>query len=71
MEMRKKFVRYPGPKPDDLTSLEFWFMEHCGILPYYMQMQTADIPAKVFFSICRYVSVADKTEHLELRGLTG
>ncbi|KAL2654124.1 hypothetical protein R1flu_022252 [Riccia fluitans] len=32
------------------------------------------IPGKVFFSIvstCRYVTVAERTEHLELRGLTG
>ncbi|KAL2642877.1 hypothetical protein R1flu_010464 [Riccia fluitans] len=37
-------------------------------------MQAEDIPAKVFFSIvsmCRYVAVAEKTKHLELRGLTG
>ncbi|KAL2649572.1 hypothetical protein R1flu_017700 [Riccia fluitans] len=32
------------------------------------------IAAKVFFSIvstCRYVTVAERTQHLELRGLTG
>ncbi|KAL2649756.1 hypothetical protein R1flu_017884 [Riccia fluitans] len=36
-------------------------------------MQAEGIPAKVFFSIvstCHYISVADKTEHLELRGMT-
>ncbi|KAL2653834.1 hypothetical protein R1flu_021962 [Riccia fluitans] len=74
MELCKKFVRYPGPKPNDLHLIHFWFLEHYGILPFYLQMQSEGIPAKVFFSIvsiCRYVSVADKTEHLELQGLTG
>ncbi|KAL2631459.1 hypothetical protein R1flu_016145 [Riccia fluitans] len=69
-----EFVRYPGPKQDDLHPIHFWYLEHYGILPYYLQIQSNAIPAKVFFSIvstCRYVSLADKTKHLELRGLTG
>ncbi|KAL2652805.1 hypothetical protein R1flu_020933 [Riccia fluitans] len=74
MELRTKFVRYPGPKPDGLHPTHFWFLEHYGLLPYFLQMQAEGIPAKVFFSIvstCRYVTVAERTEHLELRGLTG
>ncbi|KAL2633371.1 hypothetical protein R1flu_004850 [Riccia fluitans] len=74
MELRTKFVRYPGPKPDGLHPTHFWFLEHYGLLPYFLQMPVEGIPAKVFFSIvstCRYVTVAERTEHLELRGLTG
>ncbi|KAL2607618.1 hypothetical protein R1flu_026191 [Riccia fluitans] len=74
MELRTKFVRYPGPKPDGLHPTHFWFLEHYGLLPYFLQMQAEGILAKVFFSIvstCRYVTVAERTEHLELRGLTG
>ncbi|KAL2613986.1 hypothetical protein R1flu_025678 [Riccia fluitans] len=74
MELRTKFVRYPGPKLDGLHPTHFWFLEHYGLLPYFLQMQAEGIPAKVFFSIvstCRYVTVAERTEHLELRGLTG
>ncbi|KAL2620325.1 hypothetical protein R1flu_000530 [Riccia fluitans] len=74
MELRTRFVCYPGPKPDGLHPTHFWFLEHYGLLPYFLQMQAEGIPTKVFFSIvstCRYVAVAEKTEHLELRGLTG
>ncbi|KAL2621893.1 hypothetical protein R1flu_002098 [Riccia fluitans] len=74
MDIRTKFVRYPGPKPNNLHPIHFWFLEYYGILPYYLKMQAEGIPTKVFLSIvstCRYVSVANKTEHLELWGLTG
>ncbi|KAL2623018.1 hypothetical protein R1flu_003223 [Riccia fluitans] len=74
MELRTKFVRYPGPRSDGLHPIHFWFLEHYGLLPYFLQMQAEGIPAKVFFSIvstCRYVTVAERTEHLELRGLNG
>ncbi|KAL2628583.1 hypothetical protein R1flu_013269 [Riccia fluitans] len=74
MELRTKFVRYPGPRPDRLHPTHFWFLEHYGLLPYFLQLQAEGIPARVFFSIvstCRYVTVAKRTEHLELRGLTG
>ncbi|KAL2621028.1 hypothetical protein R1flu_001233 [Riccia fluitans] len=74
MELCTKFVHYPGPKPDGLHPTHFWFLEHYGLLPYFLQMQAEGIPAKVFFSIvstCRYVTVAERTKHLELRGLTG
>ncbi|KAL2645517.1 hypothetical protein R1flu_013104 [Riccia fluitans] len=74
MELRTKFVRYLGSRPDGLHPTHFWFLEHYGLLPYFLQMQVEGIPAKVFFSIvstCRYVTVAKRTEHLELRGLTG
>ncbi|KAL2644662.1 hypothetical protein R1flu_012249 [Riccia fluitans] len=74
MELRTRFVHYPGPKPDGLYPTHFWFLEQYGLLPYFLQMQAEDIPAKVFFSIvstCRYVAVAERTKHLELRGLTG
>ncbi|KAL2636170.1 hypothetical protein R1flu_007649 [Riccia fluitans] len=51
MELRTRFVRYPGPKPDGLHPTHFWFLEHYGLLPYFLQMQAEGIPAKVFFSI--------------------
>ncbi|KAL2635384.1 hypothetical protein R1flu_006863 [Riccia fluitans] len=51
MELRTKFVRYPGPKPDGLHPTHFWFLEHYGLLPYFLQMKAKGIPAKVFFSI--------------------
>ncbi|KAL2607831.1 hypothetical protein R1flu_026404 [Riccia fluitans] len=74
METRTRFLCYPGPKPDGLNSLEFWLLEHYKILSYFMKLQTNGVPAKVFFSLvntCCYVPVAERTEHLELRGLTG
>ncbi|KAL2651979.1 hypothetical protein R1flu_020107 [Riccia fluitans] len=74
MELRTKFVRYLGPRPDGLHPTHFWFLEHYSLLAYFLQMQAEGIPAKVFFSIvstCRYITVAERTEHLELRGLTG
>ncbi|KAL2623673.1 hypothetical protein R1flu_003878 [Riccia fluitans] len=46
MELRTKFVRYPGLKPEDLHLIHFWFLEHYGILPYYLQMQAEGILAK-------------------------
>ncbi|KAL2612840.1 hypothetical protein R1flu_024532 [Riccia fluitans] len=46
MELRTKFVRYPGPKPDGLHPTHFWFLEHYGLLPYFLQMQAEGIPAK-------------------------
>ncbi|KAL2642777.1 hypothetical protein R1flu_010364 [Riccia fluitans] len=74
MELHTRFVHYPGPRPDGLHLTHFWFLEHYGLLPYFLQMQAEGIPTKVFFSIvstCHYVAVVERTEHLELRGLTG
>ncbi|KAL2644195.1 hypothetical protein R1flu_011782 [Riccia fluitans] len=31
MERQTAFVRYPGPKPDELSLLEFWTLDHYGI----------------------------------------
>ncbi|KAL2610724.1 hypothetical protein R1flu_029297 [Riccia fluitans] len=47
MELRTKFVRYPGPRLNGLHPTHFWFLEHYGLLPYFLQMQAEGIPAKV------------------------
>ncbi|KAL2653142.1 hypothetical protein R1flu_021270 [Riccia fluitans] len=75
MEQQTKFVRYRGPKPDELSSLEFWTLHHYGILPYYMRMEVDIIPSTVFFSMIGNSGIArsegGSTKQLVLRGVNG
>ncbi|KAL2624336.1 hypothetical protein R1flu_008581 [Riccia fluitans] len=75
MENQTTFVHYPSPKPNELSSLEFWTLDHCGILPYYMRMQANAIPSTVFFSMIGNSAIAkreeERTERLVLRGIDG
>ncbi|KAL2624310.1 hypothetical protein R1flu_008555 [Riccia fluitans] len=75
MESQTMFARYPGLKPDELSSLEFWTLDHCGILPYYMRMQAEATPTTVFFSMIGNSAIVkreeEKTERLMLRGIDG
>ncbi|KAL2631012.1 hypothetical protein R1flu_015698 [Riccia fluitans] len=75
MKRQTAFVRYPAPKPDKLSSLEFWALDHHGILPYYMRMQVDAVPSTIFFSTIgnswTQRSEGGRIEQLVLRGVNG
>ncbi|KAL3688043.1 hypothetical protein R1sor_014352 [Riccia sorocarpa] len=74
MVQTTKFVRYPRPKPDDLQMFDpaYWTVEHFGILPYFIRLQTVVILATLFYRLiatCHlYTDVLDKglREYVEI-----